>query len=171
MNASVFFFYLLSALILFFGVLTVTTRKIFRAAVYLLLTLMTVAGLYFYMHYEFIAAVQIIVYVGGIVVLILFSLFLTHHAGSKIEVPSVLRTIAVGLCSLIGFVLCFNLIKGYIFTPTNSIAIEPSVNEIGRQMLNTTQYGYILPFELVSILLLAAMIGAIVVAMKTKEKV
>ena len=52
-----------------------TTTKIFRAAIFLLFSLMGVAGLYFWMHVEFVAAVQIIVYVGGIVVLIIFSIF------------------------------------------------------------------------------------------------
>ena len=58
-----------------------TTTKIFRAAIFLLFTLIGVAGLYFWMQIEFVAAVQIIVYVGGIVVLIIFSIFLTQQSG------------------------------------------------------------------------------------------
>jgi NADH-ubiquinone/plastoquinone oxidoreductase chain 6. len=75
MNGSTIIFYLLAALTLVSGVLAVTTRHIFRAAIYLLFALIGVAGIYFWLNYQFIAAVQIVVYVGGIVVLIIFSVF------------------------------------------------------------------------------------------------
>jgi len=88
MNASALIFYLLAALILVFGVLTVVTRMIFRAAVYLLLSLIGVAGIYILMDMQFIAALQIVIYVGGIVVLIIFSIFLTHQAGEKLPAQS-----------------------------------------------------------------------------------
>ena len=93
MSVSEFFFYLFSAMILVFGVLAVTTKKIFHAAVYLLFTLINVAALYFYLNYEFLAAVQIVVYVGGIVVLILFSLFLTHRVSDDMLSPPWYRRI------------------------------------------------------------------------------
>ena len=67
MTGSTIIFYLLAALTLVSGVLSVTTRHIFRAAIYLLFTLIGIAGIYFWMQYEFIAAVQIVVYAGGIV--------------------------------------------------------------------------------------------------------
>ena len=70
MSASVVIFYILSAMIIGGALLAVTARKIFRAAVYLLFSLLGIAGLYFYLNYEFLGAVQIVVYVGGIVVLI-----------------------------------------------------------------------------------------------------
>jgi len=72
-------FYLIAAMILIFSVLTVTSRRILRAAVYLLFVLISTAGLYFMMNYNFLAAVQLTVYAGGIVVLIIFSILLTSH--------------------------------------------------------------------------------------------
>ena len=87
MSISSVIFYLISAVILGFGFLAVTTRKIFRAAIYLLFSLIGIAGMYFFLEYEFIAAVQIVVYVGGIVVLIIFSIFLTHKAGDDLALP------------------------------------------------------------------------------------
>ena len=78
MNGSTIIFYLLAALTLVCGVLSVSTRQIFRAAIYLLFSLIGIAGIYFWLDYQFVAAVQIVVYVGGIVVLIIFSIFLTH---------------------------------------------------------------------------------------------
>ena len=168
MNASTVIFYILAALILGGGILSVTSRKIFRAAIYLLFSLIGIAGLYFYLNYEFIAAVQVIVYVGGIVVLIIFSVFLTHESGKDMKKPAIGRAIFSFLATAFAFALTMSIIKKQEFIPTPNAAIEPSVNNIGTQMLSTTQFGYILPFEVVSILLLAAMIGCIVIAMKIK---
>src|SRR5258706_14165980 len=81
MTASQIIFYILSAFILGAAILSVSTRKIFRSAIWLLFSLIGVAGLYFWLEVEFIAAVQIVVYVGGIVVLIIFSIFLTPQSG------------------------------------------------------------------------------------------
>ena len=81
MSASAVVFYILSLFILASGLLAVTSRKIFRSAIWLLFSLTGIAGLYFWLQMEFIAAVQIVVYVGGIVVLIIFSIFLTQQSG------------------------------------------------------------------------------------------
>ena len=74
MTGNQIIFYLLALLTLGSAVLAVSTRHIFRAAVFLLFALMGMAGLFFWMNYAFIAAVQIVVYVGGITVLIIFSI-------------------------------------------------------------------------------------------------
>src|SRR6185503_7195339 len=105
MNGSVIIFYLLAALTLVCGLLAVTTRQIFRAAIYLLFCLIGIAGLYFWMQYEFIAAVQIVVYVGGIVVLIIFSIFLTQQAGEKMARQKIGRKIFSVLAVFCGFAL------------------------------------------------------------------
>jgi NADH-quinone oxidoreductase subunit J len=81
MNGSTIIFYLLAAMTIGCGIIAVSTRQIFRAAIALLFSLVGIAGIYFWLDYEFIAAVQIVVYVGGIVVLIIFSIFLTQQSG------------------------------------------------------------------------------------------
>jgi NADH-quinone oxidoreductase subunit J len=164
MSASQIIFYIISAFILGTGLLAVTTRKIFRSAIWLLFSLIGIAALYFWMELEFIAAVQIIVYVGGIVVLIIFSIFLTQKAGNEMHRPVRSRTFFATLAVLIGFILSYTLIYQYNFPPTTTNELNASVNNIGAQMLSTSQNGYALPFEVVSILLLAAMIGCIVIA-------
>lgn len=160
-------FIIISSFILVFALLSVTTRKIFRSAIYLLFTLMGVAALYFALHYEFLGAVQIVVYVGGIVVLILFSLFLTQQAGIHLRVPAwhqlVLIVLAVGFGG--GFV--YSILQHKTFLATTLPPVEVSVSNIGHQLLDMNRFGYLLPFEVVSILLLAAMIGAIVIAFKS----
>ena len=166
MDASAIIFYAISALILGAGLLAVTSRKIFRSAIWLLISLIGVAGLYFWMQVEFIAAVQIIVYVGGIVVLIIFSIFLTHQTGKELPKPMMKRTVFSVLAVLLGLGFSYNLINEYGFTSSGA-PFNVAVSKIGEQMLSPTEHGFILPFEVVSMLLLAAMIGCIVIAMKS----
>ena len=168
MSASTVIFYIISGIIIGGGILAVTSRKIFRAAIFLLFSLIGIAALYFYLSYEFIAAVQIVVYVGGIVVLIIFSIFLTHASGDEMNKPVFWRTVFSALAAVFGTALTCLYITQHPFAASANAAIAPSVKNIGLQMLSTTQYGYILPFEVVSMLLLAALIGCIVIAIKIK---
>ena len=166
MTASQIIFYILSAFILGTAILSVTTRKIFRSAIWLLFSLIGIAGLYFWLQVEFIAAVQIVVYVGGIVVLIIFSIFLTQQSGKEIPKAPMVRSIASVLTVLFGFALSYFLIYKNEF----QAGVKPfdwTVQKIGTQMLETGNNGYALPFEVVTILLLAAMVGCIVIAIKT----
>jgi len=168
MSGSTIIFYLLSILTLVSGILSVTTRKIFRAAIFLLFSLIGIAGLYFWMQYEFIAAVQIVVYVGGITVLIIFSIFLTQQAGELLPQQNKKRV----LFSLLATLCCFGLtllqIFQHSFNKTLESTILPTMENIGNQMLGLGDNGFSLPFEVVSILLLAAMIGCIVIALRSK---
>ncbi|MES2005854.1 MAG: NADH-quinone oxidoreductase subunit J [Bacteroidota bacterium] len=169
MDATAIIFYLIAAFILGMGILAVTTRKVFRSAIWLLFSLVGIAALYFWMQVEFIAAVQIIVYVGGIVVLIIFSIFLTQQSGKEMAKPPVKRTLFSILAAVFGLALIYRLIAAYGFTENELRPFNVAVGDIGTQMLSTTEYGYILPFEVVSMLLLAAMVGCIVIAMKNKD--
>jgi len=170
MTASQTIFYILSAFILGTAILSVTTTKIFRSAIWLLFSLIGVAGLYFWLEVEFIAAVQIVVYVGGIVVLIIFSIFLTQQSGKEMVKPPMLRLIASVLAVLFGFALTYFLIYKNDFQAGDK-SFDWTVNKIGTQMLATGENGYALPFEVVSILLLAAMVGCIVIAIKAPAEV
>src|SRR5215208_5671760 len=105
MSGSTIIFYLLAALTTGSAIMAVTTRQIFRAAIGLLFSLIGIAGIYFWMDYQFIAAVQIVVYVGGIVVLIIFSIFLTQQSGEKLPKQKLGRTIFSALAAFCGFAL------------------------------------------------------------------
>jgi len=170
MSASAVVFYILSALILVSALLAVTSRKIFRSAIWLLFSLTGIAGLYFWLQMEFVAAVQIVVYVGGIVVLIIFSIFLTQQSGKDLPAPLRGRAIFSILAAVAGFILTAALLRGYAFPAPGQPAPTATINNIGAQLLSTKEHGYVLPFEVISILLLAAMIGCIVIAMKTKPE-
>lgn len=169
MTAYQIIFYILAAFILITALLAVTSRKIFRSAIWLLFSLIGVAGLYFWMEVEFIAAVQIVVYVGGIVVLIIFSIFLTQQSGKEMAKPPLLRVIASALAVLFGFVFTALLIYQNGFVPVSD-GFSTEVSRIGEALISTEENGFALPFEVVSILLLAAMVGCIVIALKTKPK-
>lgn len=170
MNGSQIIFYLISAFVLGTAVLAVTTGKVFRSAIWLLFSLVGVAALYFWMQVEFVAAVQIIVYVGGVVVLIIFSIFLTQHSGGELPKPPLKRTLFSILAVLFGFAFSYRIIAEYSFPATSEKPFVVPVSAIGGQMLDTKQHGFVLPFEVVSMLLLAAMIGCIVIAMRSVPK-
>lgn len=169
MSGSIFIFYLLAALTLGFAVLAVTTRQIFRAAIYLLFSLIGIAGIYFWLQYDFIAAVQIIVYVGGITVLIIFSIFLTQQAGELLPKPTLGRQVFSALATFCAFALIMLQVYKFKFTGTTEKALAPEIANIGDKMLSIDEGGYALPFELVSMLLLAALIGCIVIAMRSNS--
>lgn len=170
MIGSTIIFYLLAALTLVCGVLSVSTRQIFRAAIYLLFSLVGIAGLYFWMDYQFIAAVQIVVYVGGIVVLIIFSIFLTQQAGEKLPKQKIGRKIFSALAVFCAFALTMVQVYQKEFYQPDDPGTTPTVATIGENMLNVKERGYALPFEVVSILLLAALVGCIVIALRQKDE-
>jgi len=159
---------MLAALTLVSGVLAVTTRQIFRAAIFLLFSLIGIAGLYFWMQYDFVAAVQIVVYVGGITVLIIFSIFLTQQAGDLLPKPTNGRQVFSALAAFCGFALTMLQLYQHKFIATSEEPILPTVSNIGDRMLGVAANGFALPFEVVSVLLLAAMIGCIVIALRSK---
>lgn len=161
-------FFLLAAMILVFSVLTVTSRKILRAAVYLLFVLISTAGVYFMLNYNFLAAVQLTVYAGGIVVLIIFSILLTSHLSERAVMAPLKQSILSALATLAGAVLTLMTILRFGFVPNTATDPQFNITDIGNALVSYKRDGYALPFEVISVLLLAAMIGAIVVAKKER---
>ena len=170
MSLNVFMFYMLSGIILTFSVLSITTRRILRAAVYLLIVLVSTSGFYFLLKYEFMAAVQLTLYAGGIVVLIIFSILLTHHISHRFNRPALINLLMGIGVAIVGSALVLTTILSHPFKASNAPALSVDMTAIGNQLLSTGKNGYVLPFELISILLLASMIAAIIVAKKDKNK-
>ncbi len=159
-------FYVLAIVIVVFSILSVTSRRILRAATYLLFVLLATAGLYLMMGYQFLFGVQISVYAGGIMVLYIFSILLTSHAGDKVKKVSWKRFVPAVFASLIGLSLCGFIIFKNVYKVAKTIATEPTMQEIGKAMMGTDKNQYLLPFEAISILLLACIIGGIMIARK-----
>ncbi len=137
-------FYAFAATIILFSILTVTSRRILRAAVSLLFVLVSTSGLYVWLNYHFLAAVQLTVYAGGIVVLIIFSILLTSHINEKFEKVKLLKALPAALVALLGAGLSIFTILNYTFVPTTATPVESSVELIGTQLLNTGENGYVL---------------------------
>lgn len=173
MNTESLVFVILAAIVAVFSVLSVTTKRIIRAATYLLFVLFGTAGLYFLMGYTFLGAVQVMVYAGGVVVLYIFAIMLTGKTKDAQQKPLCLCMCAAGLiAALIGAGL---LMFTFISTEFASKALNPeltnegaagSVNQLGQLLLSAGDGGYLLPFEAVSVLLLACIIGGLIIARK-----
>ena len=161
-------FFVIAAIILVFSVLTVTSRKILRSAVYLLFVLIATAVLYFMLNYNFLAAVQLTVYAGGIVVLIIFSILLTSHISERAVMATLKQKLLSALSVVAGALLALMVILGFHFVPNSTPVTEPTVHDVGLALVSYHRDGFALPFEVISILLLAALIGAIVVAKKER---
>ncbi|MFA6925156.1 MAG: NADH-quinone oxidoreductase subunit J [Bacteroidales bacterium] len=170
LNFNQIMFIIISGIIILFSILTVTTKRILRAATFLLFVLVATAGLYFMLNYQFLAAVQLTLYAGGIVVLIIFSILLTSHISQKFDEISISKKILSALAVIAGMVVCIITILQYKFPPTVISPEELNMKVIGNSLLNYGRNGYALPFEVISVLLLAAMVGAIVVAKKVKKQ-
>lgn len=160
-------FYFLAAFIIIMSVMTVATRRIVRSATYLLFVLFGTAGIYFLLGYTFLGSVQIMVYAGGIVVLYVFSILLTSGEGDRAERLKRSRFLA-GLFTMIAgaAIILFITLKHNFLQTRNLLPLEIDINTIGHALLSSDKYGYILPFEAISILLLACIIGGIMIARK-----
>jgi NADH-quinone oxidoreductase subunit J len=160
-------FYVLAIVIVVFSIFSVVSRRILRAATYLLFVLIGTAGLYLLLGYQFMAAVQISIYAGGIMVLYIFSILLTSHAGDKAKKVSWKRLLPAGVAALAGLLICLHIILNNISKVAGlQLFQEPTMQDIGMTMMGTGKYQYLLPFEAISVLLLACIVGAIMIARK-----
>ncbi len=164
-------FYGVSAIVILFALVAVNARKLLRAALALMGMLALSAGLYVLLRAEFLAGVQILVYVGGIVVLIVFAIMLTRSSDLMEDHPAPLRRTLGAVFSISFMVLsCFALRSTDFAVSDTTQATPDDVRAIGMALLDRGGDGYLLPFEVISLLLLVAVIGGTVVARKTPPK-
>lgn len=167
-------FCILAVIILGSAVLCVTTKRIMRAATFLLFVLFGVAGLYFLLGYTFLGAAQISVYAGGITMMYVFAIQLVskrtlqglieRFKGTRVGggiLISVLGLVTVGLV-LMKNQFVNNLVSGDI--------AEVPMEQIGQALLGAGKYQYVLPFEFISVFLLACIIGGVLIARKEDKK-
>lgn len=168
---NILMFYLFASVIVIFSILTVTSRRILRSAVFLLFVLIATSAFYFMLRYTFLAAVQLTLYAGGIVVLIIFSILLTSHISERFPKIELKKAVLSGLVALAGAGLSIFTLMQHDFKQTfqTAQAEEVPMRDIGLSLMNYGEGGFVLPFEVISILLLAAMFGAIVIAKKKKD--
>ena len=160
-------FIILAVMITVSSFATVMAKSVLRAAAYLFFALM---------GYTFLGSVQVMVYCGGIVVLYVFAILLTRGAKDKLSENTKSKIFASAMLSLLGFgafvyaIVKANLLNNMLLTPdpleAPSEGSTISISEIGQNMLSTDVDGYLLPFEAVSVLLLACIVAALVIARK-----
>jgi NADH-quinone oxidoreductase subunit J len=167
MTGATIMFYILSLSIVVFSIASILDRRILRAAIYLLFVLVAIAGLFYQLGFEFLAAIQLILYAGGIVVLIIFSILLTSQISSRLERPKMSHVLAGLATAAVGIVFTVIMVIDFNFAKHRSMAIVADMRTIGLQLMDTGEHGYALPFEVISILLLTALVGTIYIARKS----
>jgi len=162
MDVSTAVFYLICLITVVSAGMVAFSRNIIYSAFSLLGTFMGVAGIYVFLGADFVAAVQVLIYVGGILVLILFAVMLTHRI-TDVEITN--RAAGTVPALLVIGVFIFLLIQTVKETPwvkAKEVVFVATTAKIGDSFL----YEYLLPFELASLVLLGAMIGAVVLSRK-----
>ena len=150
-------FYLLAAVILISGLLVVTLRNVFHSALFLVLAFFMVAGIYLTLSAEFLAAVQVLIYVGGILVLLLFGVMLTNKVVNVDIHTSTLNTIT----ALVIAAVVAGTLSGLFYSTWSEkgapVSTAQTTTKALGEMLMTS---YLLPFEVASVVLVVALIGA-----------
>jgi len=163
------FFYLFSALVLGGAIFTVTRRNAVHSAISLIVSLIGVAGLYLLQQAEFLFAVQIVLYVGGIMVLFLFVIMLVNlDQAAKERQFNRQRWIALLCVAAVGAEIAYFMRKGastFEFAKTAAVS-APAVGGNTEQVADVLFKQYLLPFEIASVLLLVAVVGSVVMAKK-----
>ena len=158
-TATTAVFYMMAGLAVVCAAGVALSRNILHSAFSLLGTLAGVAGLYFLLGADFVAVVQLLVYVGGILVLILFAVLLTREI-TDIKISNLSVSILGGLpASLLMLAMVLHTTIKAPFKMTVAV-VAPTVNRLGDALLRE----YLLPFEVVSVVLLMALVGSMVIA-------
>lgn len=171
--ANMIMFCILAVVILGSAVLCVMTTKIMRAATFLLFVLFGVAGLYFLLDYTFLGAAQISVYAGGVTMLYVFAIQLVgkrslqglieRMKGSRVAFGAIVALVGLATVAIV-------LLKNkFIFAACQVADVEVPMHQIGHALVGADKYQYVLPFELISVFLLACIIGGLAIARKEEK--
>jgi NADH-quinone oxidoreductase subunit J len=155
-------FAVIAAIMIFAAVQVVTCRNMVHAALWLVTVLGGMAAQYVLLAAEFVAVTQVLVYIGAIIVLFLFGIMLTRApmgSSRRLDNPPQARLVAAGVAVVLLAVLGYALWDGFEDRRFGEISVQ-STGQVSDAIFST----YLLPFEVVSVLLLAALIGAIVLA-------
>ena len=166
------FFYILTACMVATSLGVVTARNILHAALFLIATFYGTVVLYLMMKAEFVALTQLVVYIGGIVIVVVFTILLTSRLGEAYETAGRLRKIFSALLSASFLAMFGRLVYDHrdLFAARAASAEEfASLEIMGQRLLSASANGFLLPFEIISVLLLAAIVGAMVIAERAGE--
>lgn len=173
MDLNTAIFYVTAALIVFSAFRVVTSQQIFHSALYLAATLSLLAVQYLLLQAEFVAIIQILVYVGAVIILIIFAVMLTAQlADQKISQTNRLAFFAVLLCTGLFFALRkiilsapWDKVVAAPVDPAANLASSGNLQAVGKVLLSS----HILPFEITGFILFTALVGAVLIARKDPE--
>lgn len=170
MNLESFLFYLLAIVSVSSAVLMVTRRSPVMSVLYLIVNFFALSGLYLTLKAQFIAVIQLLVYAGAIMVLFIFVIMLLNledeqRLAEKLSYKKVIAVILAVAMFLEIFYIIGSRTSGKFLTQSDKAAQLGTVENIGKELFTT----FLLPFEITSLLLLAAIVGAIVLAKKKLE--
>jgi NADH-quinone oxidoreductase subunit J len=170
MVAQNIFFYLIAAVMIGAAIAVVTTRNVVRAALYLIVVFAGVAAQYLLLAAEFVAVTQILVYIGAIMVLMLFGIMLTRaKIGREVDLTHDYWYVGVGTGLLLAAVMGYSLLDAFGDDPLPEDRLVADVAGSNTATISDSIFAdYLIPFEVVSVLLLAALVGAIVIARKDR---
>ncbi|MBR1463717.1 MAG: NADH-quinone oxidoreductase subunit J [Prevotella sp.] len=168
--ANIIVFAILAVVILGSAVMCVTTKRIMRAATFLLFVLFGIAGIYFLLDYTFLGAAQISVYAGGVTMIYIFAIQLVNKRtlqglvermkGSRVVCGALLSLL--GLATVVVVFLKNSMINSFSGMPDQEVSMEI----VGNSLLGAERNGYVLPFEFISVFLLACIIGGLLISRK-----
>ena len=167
-------FYAVAIVMLVTAGFTVAVKNILQSAVFLIFSFVATAILYMLLHAEFIALAQVMVYIGGVVIFVVFTILLTSHLGEDAfatKIPRVFAAFALSIAFVFVMVRCLLPMQELSSGVANSPADYSSLQNFAMRLLGYTQDSFIIPFEVVSVLLLMTLICAITIARKTKDEV
>jgi NADH-quinone oxidoreductase subunit J len=155
-----YLFYLFAFMIVISGILVVTLRDIFHCALMLVICMFSVAALYVLLGADFIAAVQVLIYVGAVSVLLIFAIMLTARV-SGVGIRQQNEQVPIALLTTLAFMgITLYGLGRTIWNIKTSVPPDQTVMALGKLLMTI----YVVPFEIVSLVLLTALIGAIVIA-------
>ncbi|MCP8617454.1 NADH-quinone oxidoreductase subunit J [Salirhabdus salicampi] len=158
MNGELILFLLLSAMSIIGGILMITLRQVIHMVLALVVTFLSLAGVYFMLSAEFVAVVQILIYSGAVTIVLIFGIMLTKYKATDHGSRNTLRTTIVGIGVLAFFLIVYRAIRHlYIEGEATTLHVN-NTEQIGEKLFAH----YVIPFELVSVVLLVALVGAVV---------
>jgi len=170
MDLTSFLFWLFAIVMVGAALLVVGLRNIVHSALALIIVFAMAAGIYVLLNAEFIGIVQVLIYVGAVTILILFALMLTRIGGQPRTNPTNRQwPIALVICALVGATIVFAELtspRAIANVGTGAGQLPAGVSNvvrIGQLLYSPTSYSYVLPFEIASLVLLVAIVGAIVI--------
>lgn len=170
--ANIVMFIILAAVILGSALMCVLTKSIMRSVTFLVLVLFGVAGLYFLLDYTFLGAAQISVYAGGITMIYIFAIQLVNKRSleGKVKRPVLKEALPIVGLAIVGLIVVVGVFfKNALLDQFMARAdAELDMNTIGHALMGSEKYQYVLPFEFISLFLLACIIGGLVISKKEK---